>query len=121
MTAPDVAACLEAVALLEESTELVDRLWDNAGLFKQRMRQLGFNIGNSDTPIVPVMLGEAALAQQFSRRLFEEGVFAMSIGYPTVAMGKARIRVMNSAAHSREDLERALDTFDRVGRELMVI
>ena len=121
MTAPDVAACLEAVALLEESTELVDRLWDNAGLIKQGMRQLGFNIGNSDTPIVPVMLGEAALAQQFSRRLFEEGVFAMAIGYPTVAMGKARIRVMNSAAHSREDLERALDTFDRVGRELKVI
>lgn len=121
MTAPDVAACLEAVALLEESTELVDRLWENARLFKQGMNQLGFDIGHSETPIVPVMLGEAALAQQFSRRLFDEGVFAMAIGYPTVAMGKARIRVMNSAAHSHEDLERALDTFERVGRGLSVI
>ena len=85
------------------------------------MAQLGFDTGASQTPIVPVMLGEAPLAQQFSRRLFEEGLFAMAIGYPTVPMGKARVRVMNSAAHSRQDLEQALDIFERVGRELGVI
>jgi glycine C-acetyltransferase len=121
MTVPDAAACLEAVNILEESTELVDRLWNNAKIFKEGMRQMGFDTGHSDTPIVPVMLGEAPLAQRFSRLLFEEGVFAMAIGYPTVPQGKARIRVMNSAAHSSEDLETALDIFGKVGRALGVI
>ena len=121
MTAPDAAACIEAVAILGESTELIDRLWSNAELFRDGMQSLGFNTGHSQTPIVPVMLGEARLAQQFSRRLFEEGVFAMAIGFPTVAQGKARIRVMNSAAHSPGDIETALETFSKVGRELGVI
>jgi glycine C-acetyltransferase len=121
MTAPDVAACIEAVNVLSESTELVDRLWDNAATLKEGMRSLGFDIGHSQTPIIPVMLGEAPLAQAFSRKLFEAGVFATAIGYPTVPMGKARIRVMNSAAHSREDLEEALDIFAAVGRELGVL
>lgn len=121
MTVPDVAACLAAVNLLEESTELVDRLWQNAGYFKSGMQALGFNTGRTQTPIVPVMLGEAPLAQQFSKRLFEEGVFAMAIGYPTVPQGQARIRVMNSATHSRDDLDLALDIFAKVGRELGVI
>ncbi len=121
MTAPDAAACIEAVAILSESTELIDRLWANAELFRREMRAMGFNTGLSQTPIVPVMLGEAQLAQQFSHRLFEEGVFAMAIGYPTVAQGKARIRVMNSAAHNHSDIEIALETFGKVGRELGVI
>ncbi|GAB4281545.1 MAG: glycine C-acetyltransferase [Candidatus Promineifilaceae bacterium] len=121
MTVPDVAACLEAVDVLQESTELVDRLWANAELFKRGMEELGFDTGHTQTPIVPVMLGEAPLAQQFSRRLFEEGLFAMAIGYPTVPKGKARIRVMNSAAHSQSDLEMALDIFGKVGKELGVI
>ena len=121
MTVPDVAACIESVNVLQESTELVDQLWANTAIFKQGMAALGFNTGHSQTPIVPVLLGEAPLAQQFSRRLFEEGVFAMAIGYPTVPMGKARVRAMNSAAHSRQDLEQALDVFERVGRELGVI
>ena len=121
MTVPDAAACIEAVAILSESTELIDRLWSNAGLFRKEMQAMGFDTGFSQTPIVPVMLGEASLAQQFSRRLFEEGVFAMAIGYPTVAKGKARIRVMNSAAHSHSDIEEALETFGRVGRQLGVI
>jgi len=121
MTVPDTAACIEAVNVLEESTELVDRLWDNAAIFRQAMQQMGFDTGFSQTPIVPVMLGEAPLAQAFSRRLFEEGVFAMAIGFPTVPRGKARIRVMNSAAHGRDDLEQALETFNQVGRELGVI
>ncbi|HEC22027.1 MAG TPA: glycine C-acetyltransferase [Chloroflexi bacterium] len=121
MTVPDVAACLAAVDLLEASTELVDRLWSNAEMFKSRMQEMGFDTGFSQTPIVPVMLGEAPLAQEFSRRLFEEGVFAMAIGYPTVPRGKARIRVMNTAAHTREDLEKGLAAFEKVGKELGVI
>jgi glycine C-acetyltransferase len=121
MTVPDAAACIEAVNILQESTELIDRLWSNAAVFRGGMQQLGFDTGHSQTPIVPIMLGEARLAQQFSRRLFEEGVFAMAIGYPTVAQGKARIRVMNSAAHSPGDIEIALETFGKVGKELGVI
>ncbi len=121
MTVPDVAACIEAVNLLQASTELVDRLWHNADIFKTGMRQLGFDTGSSQTPIVPVMLGEAPLAQEFSKRLFAEGVFAMAIGFPTVPRGKARIRVMNSAAHDQRDLEEALAVFSRVGKELGVI
>ena len=107
--------------ILEESTERVDRLWENTHYFKAGMRDLGFNTGNSVTPITPIMLGEAPLAQQFSRTLFAEGVFAMALGFPTVPRGKARIRVMISAAHSREDLDQALEIFARVGRSLGVI
>ena len=121
MTVPDVAACLAAVDLLEESTELVDRLWDNARYFKAEMKTLGFNTGVSTTPITPVMLGEAPLAQQFSRELYEAGVFAMALGFPTVPQGKARIRVMISAAHTRADLDQGLAIFAQVGRKLGVI
>jgi glycine C-acetyltransferase len=121
MTVPDTAACLEAVSILEESTDLVDKLWSNAAVFQEGMQRLGFDTGMTETPIVPVMLGEAALAQEFSRRLFDDGVFAMAIGFPTVPRGKARIRVMNSAAHSPEDLIIALETFAKVGRDLAVI
>jgi glycine C-acetyltransferase len=121
VTAPDAAACLAAVDLLEESTELVDKLWDNANYFKAEMKKLGFDTGVSQTPITPVMLGEAPLAQQFSRELFEEGVFAMAIGYPTVPKGKARIRVMISASHDRDDLGQGLEAFAKVGRRLGVI
>jgi len=121
VTAPDAAACLAAVDLLEESTELVDKLWANAKYFKAEMRKLGFDTGASETPITPVMLGEAPLAQQFSRELFEEGVFAMAIGFPTVAKGKARIRVMISAAHDNDDLGKGLEAFAKVGKKLGVI
>jgi len=121
VTAPDAAACLAAVDLLEGSTELVDKLWANAKYFKAEMKKLGFDTGVSETPITPVMLGEAPLAQQFSRELFEEGVFAMSIGFPTVAKGKARIRVMISAAHDNDDLGKGLDAFTKAGRKLGVI
>ncbi len=120
-TIPDTAACIAAVDLLTESTELVDRLWENTRVFKAAMADLGFDTGHSQTPIVPVMLGEATLAQRFSRRLFEEGVFGMAIGYPTVPRGKARIRVMNSATHSDDDLKHAIEVFEKVGRELGVI
>ena len=121
MTVPDVAACLAAVDLLEESTELVDRLWSNAELFKREMRTLGFDTGKSVTPITPVILGEAQLAQEFSRGLYQEGVFGMAIGFPTVPRGTARIRVMISAAHSIDDLEQGLAAFEKVGKSLGVI
>jgi glycine C-acetyltransferase len=121
MTVPDAAACLAAIDLLEDSTQLVDKMWSNAHYFKAGMKNLGFNTGVSETPITPVMLGEAPLAQQFSRELFDEGVFAMSIGYPTVPQGKARIRVMISAAHATDDLDKGLEAFARVGRKLGVI
>lgn len=119
--AADTAACLAAVDILESSTELVDRLWENARYFKAEMKQLGFDTGNSMTPITPVMLGEAPLAKEFSRKLFDEGVFATAIGFPTVPRGKARIRVMISASHSKEDLDQSLEAFAKVGKELGVI
>ena len=118
VTVPDTAACLAAVDLLEESTELVDRLWTNARFFQAEMKKLGFNTGVTQTPITPVMLGDVQLARRFSRELLEEGVFAGSLGFPTVPVGKARIRVMISAAHSQDNLERALDAFDQVGKRL---
>ncbi len=121
MTVPDVAACLAAVDLLEESTELVDRLWENTRYFKAEMQRLGFDTGKSVTPITPIMLGEAPLAQQFSREMFEAGVFAMAIGFPTVPRGKARIRVMISASHQKDDLDQGLQAFASVGRKLGVI
>jgi glycine C-acetyltransferase len=121
VTPADVAACLAGVDILEESTELVDKLWRNGDYFKAGLRALGFDTGVSQTPITPVILGEAPLAQKFSQRLFEEGVFATAIGFPTVPQGKARIRVMLSAAHSQTDLDEGLAIFEQVGRELGVI
>ena len=121
MTVPDVAACLAGLDLLEGSTELVDRLWANTETFKREMQGLGFDTGMSTTPITPVMLGEAPLAQDFSRKLFDAGVFAMAIGFPTVPRGKARLRVMISAAHSLEDLDRGLSVFEKVGKQLGII
>ena len=121
VTVPDAAACLAAIDLLEDSTQLVDKLWDNAKYFKAEMKNLGFDTGVSETPITPIMLGEAKLAQEFSRGLFEEGVFAMALGYPTVPQGKARIRVMISAAHSQDDLDKGLEAFAKVGKRLGVI
>ncbi len=121
VTAADTAACLAAVEILDESTELVDRLWENTRYFKGEMRKLGFDTGQSVTPITPVMLGEAKLAKEFSRRLFDEGVFAMSIGYPTVPRGEARIRVMVSAMLSKDDLDYGLEAFAKVGKALGVI
>ena len=121
VTVPDAAACLAAVDLLEDSTQLVDKLWDNAKYFKAEMKTLGFNTGVTETPITPVMLGEAPLAQQFSRELFDAGVFAMALGFPTVPQGKARIRVMISAAHAKNDLDQGLEAFKNVGKKLGVI
>ncbi|NLY52530.1 MAG: aminotransferase class I/II-fold pyridoxal phosphate-dependent enzyme, partial [Firmicutes bacterium] len=97
------------------------KLWENARYFKTHMQQLGFDIGSSETPITPVMIGEAAAAAEFSRRLFDKKVFAQSIGFPTVPRGKARIRVMVSASHSPEDLDYGIRAFEKVGREMGLI
>lgn len=122
VTPADVAACIASVEILSESTELVDRLWSNAAWFKGAMSVAGFDIGHSETPITPVMLGDEKVAQEFSRRLFDdEAVFAQAIAYPTVPLGKARIRVMISAAHSQEDLEYGAAAFGKVGEALGMI
>ncbi len=120
-TPPDVAACMAAVDILQSDETPVKKLWENGRYFKQKMKELGFDTGVSQTPITPVMLGEAPVAQKFSRRLFEEKVFAMAIGFPTVPRGKARIRVMISAAHEKKDLDFTLEKFEKVGKELGVI
>jgi glycine C-acetyltransferase len=117
----DVAACSAAVDILETSDDLVKKLWSNACYFKNKMRDAGFNTGSSETPITPVLLGEAKTAQEFSRRLFEQNVFAMAIGFPTVPMGKARIRVMISATHSESDLDFGIEKFILVGKQLNLI
>ncbi|HHV94054.1 MAG TPA: glycine C-acetyltransferase [Firmicutes bacterium] len=121
VTPADVAAAIAAVEILDSDDELVQKLWDNARYFKTRMQELGFDIGRSETPITPVMIGEAAAAAEFSKRLFEERVFAQSIGYPTVPRGKARIRVMVSASHSRNDLDYGIAAFEKVGRAMGLI
>jgi glycine C-acetyltransferase len=121
MTVPDVAACIAAVDILEASTERVDRLWANARSFQGHMRELGFNLGVTQTPISPVILGDEKLTQQFSRALFERDVFASAITFPTVPQGRARIRVMISAAHTPEDLEHGIAQFEAVGQELGVL
>lgn len=121
MTIPDVSACIAAVELLEKSERLVKTLWSNADYLRSGLKKLDFDTGTSITPIIPLMLGDSKLAQDFSRELFDNGLFAKAIVYPTVAQGKARIRIMNSAAHSKTQLDRALKIFERVGRKLKVI
>lgn len=117
----DTAAAIESVKILERSEELVKKLWENAEYFRSNMARLGFDTGHTQTPITPVMLYEAPLASQFSRTLFEKGVFAQSLGFPTVPKGKARIRVIMSAAHSKEDLDYGIRAFEEVGKELGVL
>jgi glycine C-acetyltransferase len=115
------AACIAAIEVLEEEPELIERLWENTRHFKAGLQGLGFDTGHSETPITPVIVGAGALAHRFSDRLFEEGVFAMGIGFPTVAEDKSRVRTIVTAEHSREELDTCLDVFERVGRELAII
>lgn len=116
-----VMACMEAVDILSESTELTDKLWDNARYIKAGLNNLGFNTGHSETPITPVIAGEDKLAIELSKRLFEEGVFAQSIVFPTVAKGAARVRTIVTAAHTKADLDEAIAAFAKVGKELGLI
>lgn len=121
MTIPDVAACIAAVGLLEKSGDLVKKLWKNADYLRAGLKKLGFDTGTSISPIIPLMLGEAKLAQDMGRELFAKGLFAKAIVYPTVPQGKARIRIMNSAGHSKEQLDQALQIFGKVGKKLGII
>ena len=115
------AACLAALDILETEPQWIEKLWDNTRFFKAGLDKLGFNTGLSQSPITPVIVGQAATAARMSDALFERGVFAQSIGFPTVARDKARLRTIVAATHTREDLQYALDTFAVVGRELGVI
>ena len=119
---PSVAAtCIAALDVLEQEPEIIDRLWDNTRFFKAGLERLGFDTGLSESPITPVIAGDSARANKLSDRLFEEGVFAQGIAFPTVARDKARVRTIVTATHSREDLQFALDTFAKVGKELDLI
>ena len=120
-TSADVSACIEAVNTLIASDILVKKLWENTEFFQDKMRQIGFNLGRTKTPITPVMIGDAKIAKEFSQKLFEMSIFAQSIGYPTVPMGKARLRVMLSAAHSKEDLTFAVENFKKIGKSLGIL
>ncbi|HLW80491.1 MAG TPA: glycine C-acetyltransferase [Candidatus Acidoferrales bacterium] len=117
------ATCQAAFELLdsEAGERLIKRLWNNTRFFKRRLKKLGFDTGKSETPITPIMVGDAAKAFEFSRQLFDEGVLALAIGYPTVPEGNARLRTIVTATHKRADLERALEIFERVGKKLEVI
>lgn len=121
LSIPDSGALLEGVKILEESDDLVKKLWNNADFIKNKLKSLGFDIGESVTPITPVMIGDEDKAKEFSAKLFEKDVFATPIVFPMVAKGKARIRVIPSAAHSSDDLEKAAKVFEQVGKELSVI
>ncbi len=116
-----VAAAIESIKILMTSTEATDKLWENARYFKEGMTKLGFDIGHSETPITPVMIGDEAKTMAFSKRLLEAGVFVSGIVFPTVPKGKGRLRAMISAAHTKEDLDFALEAFKNVGKELSVI
>lgn len=115
------AACLAAIHVLQEEPELMDLLWSNTIYFKGKLKELGFDTGGSETPITPVIVGQSAVAQKFSARLFEEGVFAQSVVYPTVALDRARIRTIVTAEHSIAQLDRCLEAFEKVGRELGLV
>ncbi len=115
------AACIAALDVLEEEPAIIDRLWENTRFFKSGLQALGFNTGLSESPITPVIAGEGALAMNLSDRLFEEGVFAQGIAFPTVARDKARVRTIVTATHTHAELQFALDVFGRVGRELEII
>jgi glycine C-acetyltransferase len=115
------ATCIAALDVLAEEPQLIDALWDNTKFFKAGLHDLGFDTGLSQSPITPVIAGDAALAMKLSDRLFEEGVFAQGIGFPTVARDRARVRTIVTATHTRHDLEFALEAFAKVGRELRLI
>jgi len=121
VTLADVGAAIKAVDILKSSSSLVEKLWDNARYFQSKMKESGFDIGKTQTPITPVILGDVKLAREFSSKLFEKGIFAQAIGYPTVPMGKARIRVMVHAVHSKQELDYALNAFKEIGKELNVL
>jgi glycine C-acetyltransferase len=121
LTPADVAACIQAIEILSSSTELHDKLWENGNYLKRGLKDLGFNIGNSETPITPCIIGDETKTQQFSKRLNEEGVYAKSIVFPTVPRGTGRVRNMPTAAHTKEMLDHAISIYEKVGKEMSII
>lgn len=121
LTPGAAAACIEAFNIMSESDELVNKLWENGRYLKEQLKNLGFNIGHSQTPITPCIIGEEKLTQEFSKRLIEEGVYAKSIVFPTVPLGTGRVRNMPSAAHTKEMLDKAISVYAKVGKELGII
>ncbi|TPG87879.1 glycine C-acetyltransferase [Brevibacillus laterosporus] len=121
LTPGDVGAITKAIHILMESTELHDRLWENGNYLKKGLKELGFNIGESETPITPCIIGEEVKTQEFSKRLYEEGVYAKAIVFPTVAQGTGRVRNMPTAAHTKEMLDQALAAYKKVGKEMGII
>ncbi|WP_175989940.1 glycine C-acetyltransferase [Bacillus sp. Marseille-Q1617] len=121
LTPADVTACTEALDLLMNSTELQDKMWENSAYLKENLKKLGFDIGDSETPITPVIIGEEKATQDFSKRLYEEGVYAKSIVFPTVPRGTGRVRNMPSAAHTKEMLDQAVAAYEKVGKEMGII
>ncbi|MEM5015206.1 glycine C-acetyltransferase [Metabacillus indicus] len=115
------AACMEAINVLLEEPELIDKLWENAKFFKKGLEDLGFDTGKSETPVTPVIVGDEALSHQFSDKLREYGVFAQGIAFPTVAKGQARVRTIVTAEHSTEELQQALDIFEKAAKELNIL
>lgn len=116
-----VGAIIEAVKMLMESSEYTDRLWANAGFFKERLGRIGFDTGNSQTPITPVIIGDEVATMEFSKNLFDKGVFASGIVFPTVPKATGRVRCMVTAGHTEEQLERAVEVFEKVGKEMNLI
>ncbi|RAO98731.1 2-amino-3-ketobutyrate CoA ligase [Petrotoga sp. 9PW.55.5.1] len=117
----ETAAALEATKTLSESDNLVKKLWENARYFQSKIKEMGYDIGGTQTPITPVMIYDEKKTKEFSTKLYEEGIFASAIVYPTVPKGKARIRVMISASHSKEDLDFAVDKFEKIGKEFGIL
>lgn len=118
---PVAAACIAALEVVENEPEHLENLWRNTGYFKKGLEEIGFDIGNSPTPITPVIVGESSVAQEMSAMLFEEGIFALPIVFPMVARDKARIRTMMNAGHTKADLDNALASFEKIGRRLRVV
>lgn len=116
-----IATCLAGLDVIENEPERLKKLWDNTRYFKEALTKAGFDTGHSQTPVTPVMVGDSAKAQELSRRLFEEGVFALAIVFPTVARGKERLRTIVTAGHTREDLEFAVEKFVKVGKEMGLV
>jgi len=121
LTVADVAANLAALEIMESSDELVRKLWENKNYFQENLRKMGFNLGTTKTPITPIIIGDEKKAQQFSRELFENNIYVQAIVYPTVPKGTARLRVMISAIHTKEDLDFALEVFEKIGKKLSII
>lgn len=121
LTPSDAAAAKEAITIMTQSTELNEKLWQNAAYLKEKLAALGFNTGHSETPITPVIVGDENLTQKFTKRLYEEGVYAKSIVFPTVPLGTGRLRNMPTAAHTQAMLDQAVDAYEKVGRELGII